>query len=165
MHFGAMKVHCTISAVCFPVLNKVHLVARAYTLYDEFSVSPRRAYFAIRVYQPKTNSQVLIERARKGQRSDGPQPRRGITPHCHCATPNSSSTHSTTTTSKYSASRIQQVNLTVGFSTCIEAPTTSGRRLSVPTRSSLPSLRCRHCFANPCRETTTTMCGHIFCEG
>ncbi|KAK0438901.1 hypothetical protein EV421DRAFT_924858 [Armillaria borealis] len=49
--------------------------------------------------------------------------------------------------------------------TCIEAPTTSGRRLSVPTRGSPPSLSCRHCFASPCRETTATMCGHVFCKG
>ncbi|KAK0506728.1 hypothetical protein EDD18DRAFT_1325873 [Armillaria luteobubalina] len=28
----------------------------------------------------------------------------------------------------------------------------------------LPSLQCRHCFANPCHETTATMCGHVFCK-
>ncbi|KAK0192046.1 hypothetical protein F5146DRAFT_1189288 [Armillaria mellea] len=49
--------------------------------------------------------------------------------------------------------------------TCIKAPTASGSQLSVPTRNSPPSLRCRHCFANPCRETTAIMCGHVFCKG
>ncbi|KAK0232626.1 hypothetical protein IW262DRAFT_1487116 [Armillaria fumosa] len=48
--------------------------------------------------------------------------------------------------------------------TRIKALITSDKQLSVLTCSGVPSLQCRHCFANPCHETTATMCGHVFCK-
>ncbi|KAK0199547.1 hypothetical protein DFS33DRAFT_1367777 [Desarmillaria ectypa] len=54
-------------------------------------------------------------------------------------------------------------NASVTFSTRPSLPVSvSGNTL--PNSHRVISLHCRSCMANPCRETTATTCGHVFCK-